>query len=39
MRLLAREADEVGHDQEVAGVAHADDHVELVVEPLLELAR
>ena len=32
-------ADEVGDDQEVAGVAHRDDHAELVVEALLELRR
>ena len=37
--LLARERDEVGHDQEVAGVAHREDHAELVVEPLLERRR
>ena len=39
MPLLAGEADEVGDDQEVAGVAHRDDHAELVVEPRLELRR
>src|SRR6185369_9996998 len=33
--LLAGVADEVGHDQEVAGVAHRDDHAELVVEACL----
>ena len=37
--LLAREAHEVRHDQEVAGVAHRDDHAQLVVEALLELRR
>ncbi len=37
--LLAREPDEVRHDQEVAGVAHREDHAELVVEPRLELRR
>ncbi len=37
--LLAREAGEVGDDQEVARVAHPDDDVELVVEAVLELAR
>ena len=37
--LLAGEADEVGDDQEVAGVAHRDDHAQLVVEPRLELRR
>ena len=35
--LLAGEPDEVRDDQEVAGVAHREDHAELVVEPLLEL--
>ena len=35
--LLAREADEVRHDQEVAGVAHRQDHAQLVVEALLQL--
>ena len=34
--LLAGVADEVGDDQEVAGVAHRGDHAELVVEALLE---
>ncbi len=34
--LLAGEAHEIGHDQEVAGVAHGGDDPELVVEPLLE---
>ena len=34
--LLACEADEVGHDQEVACVAHADDDAQLVVEPRLD---
>ncbi len=33
--VLAGEADEVGHDEEVAGVAHRGDDAELVVEPLL----
>ena len=37
--LLPGEADEVGHDQEVAGVAHRDDHAQLVVQALLELGR
>ena len=37
--LLPGEPDEVGHDQEVAGVAHRDDHAQLVVQPLLELGR
>ena len=37
--LLAGEAHEVGDDQEVGGVAHRDDHAELVVEPLLERFR
>ncbi len=37
--LLAGEADEVGHDEEVAGVAHRDDDAELVVEARLELRR
>ena len=37
--LLAGEPDEVRDDQEVAGVAHREDHAELVVEPLLELRR
>ena len=35
--LLAGEPDEVRHDEEVAGVAHRDDHAQLVVQPLLEL--
>ena len=35
--LLAGEPDEVGDDEEVAGVAHREDHAELVVEPGLEL--
>ena len=35
--LLAGERDEVGDDQEVAGVAHRQDDAELVVEPRLEL--
>ena len=34
---LARVADEIGHDQEVARVAGLADHVELVVEPLAGL--
>ena len=33
------ERDEVGDDQEVGGVAHLQDHAELVVEALLELRR
>ena len=37
--LLAGEPDEVGHDQEVARVAHRRDHAELVVEPRLERRR
>ena len=37
--LLAGEPDEVGDDQEVAGVAHRQDHAELVVEARLELRR
>ena len=37
--LLAGEADEVGDDEEVAGVAHRGDDAELVVEPRLELRR
>jgi hypothetical protein len=37
--LLSREPDEVGDDQEIAGVAHRGDDPELVVEPLLELRR
>ncbi len=36
---LAREPDEVGHDEEVAGVAHREDDAELVVEPLLKGGR
>ncbi len=35
--LLPGEADEVGHDQEVARVAHREDHAQLVVEARLEL--
>ena len=35
--LLAGERDEVGHDQEVARVAHRQDHAELVVEARLKL--
>ena len=35
--LLPGEGDEVRDDQEVAGVAHREDHAELVVEPGLEL--
>ncbi len=37
--LLAGERDEVGDDQEVAGVAHRQDDPELVVEACLELRR
>ena len=37
--LLAGETDEVGHDQEITGVAHRGDDADLVVEPLLELRR
>ena len=37
--LLAGEADEVGHDEEVARVAHRGDRPELVVQARLELGR
>ncbi len=37
--LLAGEPDEVRHDEEVARVAHREDHAELVVEARLELRR